>query len=229
MGHYIDTNTLVNGVLANADIVRTAFNALDQVLWESLTGVMPMTPTITGGSINGIVDLAIADGGTGASDAAGARTALGLGSIATQDASAVDINGGTVDGAVIGGTTPAAGTFTEFQVRHSTTPLVTFARAGVARATLYFDGDYLAFGVYDAAGAFLTNPLYHQSSTDILVMNAAISRIAGSLDHDGSTLGFYGTTPASKPTVTGSRGGNAALASLCTQLAALGLITNSTS
>jgi hypothetical protein len=41
-------------------------------------------------------------------------------------------------------------------------------------------------------------------------------------------LGFYNTTPVSKPTVSGSRGGNAALASLCTALANLGLITDST-
>lgn len=34
--------------------------------------------------------------------------------------------------------------------------------------------------------------------------------------------------PTSKPTVTGSRGGNAALASLLTGLAALGLLTDST-
>ncbi|MEU5608461.1 hypothetical protein AB0H03_06835 [Streptomyces sparsogenes] len=46
--------------------------------------------------------------------------------------------------------------------------------------------------------------------------------------HLGSTLGFYGATAASKPTVTGSRGGNAALASLLTALATLGLITDST-
>lgn len=39
---------------------------------------------ISGGSITGITDLAIADGGTGASTAAGARTNLGLGTAATS-------------------------------------------------------------------------------------------------------------------------------------------------
>lgn len=43
------------------------------------------------------------------------------------------------------------------------------------------------------------------------------------------TMGFYGSTPVAKPSATGSRGGNAALASLLTQLASLGLITDSTS
>lgn len=39
-------------------------------------------------------------------------------------------------------------------------------------------------------------------------------------------IGFYGTAPIAKPTVTGSRGGNAALASALTQLAALGILTD---
>lgn len=44
----------------------------------------------------------------------------------------------------------------------------------------------------------------------------------------GSELGFYGGGGIEKPTVTGAKGGNAALTSLIEKLAALGLITNST-
>jgi hypothetical protein len=42
-------------------------------------------------------------------------------------------------------------------------------------------------------------------------------------------LGFYGSSAVAKQSVTGSRGGNAALADLLTKLATLGLITDGTS
>jgi hypothetical protein len=51
---------------------------------------------ITSGTITGISPIAVAVGGTGASDAAAARTNLGLGTIATQDASSVAITGGAI-------------------------------------------------------------------------------------------------------------------------------------
>lgn len=41
-------------------------------------------------------------------------------------------------------------------------------------------------------------------------------------------VGFYNANPVAKPTVTGSRGGNAALTSLISALASLGLVTDST-
>ena len=51
----------------------------------------------------------------------------------------------------------------------------------------------------------------------------------GGFFHDGDELGFYTTTPISKPEVTGSRGGNVALEGLLNAMSALGLITDNSS
>jgi hypothetical protein len=49
------------------------------------------------------------------------------------------------------------------------------------------------------------------------------------LDGTANTIGFFGTAAAAKQTVSGSRGGNAALASLLTALATYGIVTDSSS
>ena len=67
----------------------------------SAAGSISLTSEVTG-------TLPIANGGTGGTTAAGARTALGLGSIATQDITNVTLTGGTINGVVIGGSTAAA-------------------------------------------------------------------------------------------------------------------------
>jgi hypothetical protein len=52
----------------------------------------------------------------------------------------------------------------------------------------------------------------------------------GNLSHSaGGKVGFYGATAAAKPTVSGSKAGNAALTSLVHALATLGLVTDATS
>lgn len=66
------------------------------------------------------------------------------------------------------------------------------------------------------------------SDTNIMIRTAGVGTGGTQIEPSGGRVGFYGTTPVAKAAITGSRGGNAALASLLSQLATLGLITDST-
>jgi hypothetical protein len=81
-------------------------------------------------------------------------------------------------------------------------------------------------GLFGRDSANALRPLIAITNTNIVQIGAA----AGvNIQLANAQTGFFGASPTSKPTVTGSRGANAALTSLLTGLAALGLVTNSTS
>ena len=85
-----DNMSLVN-TLSVVDTATTRSNlGLGSIATQAANSV-----SITGGSVTGITDLAVADGGTGASTAADARTNLGLGSIATLNSPLPMGSGGT--------------------------------------------------------------------------------------------------------------------------------------
>jgi hypothetical protein len=75
------------------------------------------------------------------------------------------------------------------------------------------------------------------SSTAITVPSGVTTTFNGTITGAGnasiagatSTLGFYGATGTAKPTISGAKGGNAALGSLIAALVSLGLITDATS
>lgn len=92
-----------------------------------------------------------------------------------------------------------------------------------ARALMMTDSAKSSFYAFTFPGASVMRIRYISGGFDILDFQPD-----GGLRHASTKLGFYNSAAITKPAVTGSRAGNAALASLLTQLANLGLITDST-
>jgi len=92
----------VAGILEIAtDVEAAAATATNKALVPSNLSSLQVVGTITSGTWQG-TPIALDYGGTGATTAAGARTALGLGTMAVQDAASVAITGGTVTVGTLG-------------------------------------------------------------------------------------------------------------------------------
>jgi hypothetical protein len=122
---------LIPATVGLANQVLTS-NATAAPTWQYLAGTGTVTSisgsggttglTLTGGPIttSGTLTLggtlAIANGGTGATTDSAARTALGLGTMAVQAASAVAITGGSINGTSIGATTAGSAKVTTLDI-----------------------------------------------------------------------------------------------------------------
>jgi len=129
--------------------------------FSSSTGVLTISSgSVTAGSValdsqvSG--ELPVANGGTGSSTAAGARTNLGLGNISTQASNNVALTGGTLDGVTIGGTTRGAGSFTTVNANGGITGDLTgtasLASNFTSAVTVALSGDATGSATFTGAG-----------------------------------------------------------------------------
>lgn len=214
----------------DADTSALTLNGDTSVTITSSAGIVvgtgPTTAQVNIAASSTIV-AQVAGGGTAHPTATWSTTALTLDTSQTIafDASAI------WDGLLVSGTALITGTGTVtspvFACTNFQNPVISSASAVTVNnaATVFISGEPTTGGstTISSAYAFWVGGGTSRFEGDLITLRDAL--LAGS----GKNLGFFGSAGAAKQAPTGSRGGNAALASLLTALANYGLITDSTS
>lgn len=95
----LGANVVLTGAIKDGEIVNNDISAAAAIAIGKLSGVAASGANNDITSLTGLTTaLAVNKGGTGADAAAGARTNLGLGGMAVQEANNVAITGGTISG-----------------------------------------------------------------------------------------------------------------------------------
>jgi len=152
----------------------------------------------------------------------------------TKAASYLPLGGGTLTGLLTGVGITATGTLTVGQTASGNAVLVMNAPAGATRAIRMQSGGLLRWQF-----TFVTAESTGNAGADLLLTRYddtgaslgsifTFTRSSGAAKFQAGVSVWNVATPAARPAVTGSRGGNAALASFLTAMASYGYITDST-
>ena len=221
---------LIGNVTApiNSRVASAATNSLSSRVTADANDRLQIQPGIVRfGDGTSAVDTAISRGAVGQVNFT-ANTAFGV-SINAQSQATIILNrngSGSQIAFQDNGTVPTVGRISNITANNS----LAFQNSTGATTYYEFRSTALILNSTVAAGGivFNTDTNLYRSTADTLRTDDSLI-IGAALSHIGSTAGFFNTAAVAKPTVTGSRGGNAALASLLTALAGLGLITDSSS
>jgi hypothetical protein len=192
----IYTSTTNFSVTVKTKASVTVYSTLSNTYASSLGTMSTQNASavaITGGTITGLSSpLPIASGGTAGNTASAARTALGLGTIATQGAGAVAITGGAIDGTAIGGTTAAAGTFTDLtgRIRLSSETTGTLTAVSANKLILASGGVTLPASIFQARDIILIDG---NGSARTITRGAGLTMNFSGVDTASVTLTATGT------------------------------------